>query len=194
LAFEKIIPQINVLKNADQEIGVPDLLRRTLSHFLPKPSSCYAPRMAESDLEFMRAALDEARTGAERGEVPIGAVLVHEGTIIARAHNRTLTDNDPTAHAEMVAIRAAAQTIRNHRLNGTSLYVTVEPCAMCAGAMIQARVARLIYGCAEQKGGAVRTCFQILDHPAVNHRVEVISGMLAEECAAVMQEFFAQRR
>ena len=142
----------------------------------------------------MRSALDEARAAAERGEVPIGAVLVHEGKIIARGHNRTLTDNDPTAHAEMVAIRAAAQTIGNHRLNGTSLYVTVEPCAMCAGAMIQARVSRLIYGCAEQKGGAVRTCFQILDHPAVNHRVEVISGILAQECAAVMQEFFAQRR
>jgi len=119
---------------------------------------------------------------------------VHEGNIISRAHNRTLTDNDPTAHAEMVAIRAAAHTIGNHRLNGTSLYVTVEPCAMCAGALIQARVARLIYGCAEQKSGAVRTCFQILDHPAVNHRVEVISKVLAEECAAVMQEFFAQRR
>ena len=142
----------------------------------------------------MRAALDEARTATERGEVPIGAVLVHEGKIVARAHNRTLTDNDPTAHAEMVAIRAAAQTIGNHRLTGTSLYVTVEPCAMCAGALIQARVARLIYGCPEQKGGAVRTCFQILDHPAVNHRVEVISGILAEDCAAVMQEFFAQRR
>jgi tRNA(adenine34) deaminase len=150
--------------------------------------------MSESDLEFMRAALEEARTAAERGEVPIGAILVHERKIIARAYNRTLTDNDPTAHAEMVAIRAAAQKIGNHRLNGTSLYVTVEPCAMCAGALIQARVARLIYGCAEQKGGAVRTCFQILDHPAVNHRVEIISGMLAEECVSVMQEFFQTRR
>jgi tRNA(adenine34) deaminase len=150
--------------------------------------------MSESDLEFMRAALDEARTAAERDEVPIGAVIVHEGKIIARGHNRTIADNDPTAHAEMVAIRAAAQTIGNHRLNGTSLYVTVEPCAMCAGALIQARVARLIYGCAEQKGGAVRTCFQVLDHPAVNHRVEITSGILAEECVTVMQEFFAQRR
>jgi tRNA(adenine34) deaminase len=150
--------------------------------------------MSESDLEFMRAALEEARTAVERGEVPIGAVIVHEGKIIARAHNRTLTDNDPTAHAEMVAIRAAAQIIGNHRLNGTSLYVTVEPCAMCAGALIQARVAKLIYGCAEQKGGAVRTCFQVLDHPAVNHRVEITSGIMAEECVAVMQHFFAQRR
>jgi len=167
---------------------------RTLPCFLRKATSCYARGMAESDLEFMRAALDEARTAAERGEVPIGAVLVHEEKIISRAHNRTLTDNDPTAHAEMVAIREAAQRIRNHRLNGTSLYVTVEPCAMCAGAMIQARIERLVYGCPEQKGGAVRTCFQILDHPAVNHRVEIISGVLADECAAVMQDFFAQRR
>jgi tRNA(adenine34) deaminase len=169
-------------------------LLSSLPYFQKKAVPCYARGMGETDLEFMRAALEEARVGAERGEVPIGAVLVHEGKIVARAHNRTLTDNDPTAHAEMVAIRAAAQTIGNHRLNGTSLYVTVEPCAMCAGALIQARVARLIYGCAEQKGGAVRTCFQILDHPAVNHRVEIISGVLAEECAAVMQDFFAQRR
>lgn len=142
----------------------------------------------------MRAALDEARTAARRGEVPIGAVIVREDKIIVRAHNCTITDNDPTAHAEMVAIRAAAQTIGNHRLNGTSLYVTVEPCAMCAGALIQARVSRLVYGCAEQKGGAVRTCFQVLDHPAVNHRVEITSGIMAEECVIVMQEFFAQRR
>jgi tRNA(adenine34) deaminase len=173
---------------------LPELLPHALSRFLRKAASCYARDMSESDLEFMRAALDEARTAAERGEVPIGAVLVHEGKIISRAHNRTLTDNDPTAHAEMVAIREAAQIIRNHRLNGTSLYVTVEPCAMCAGAMIQARIARLIYGCPEQKGGAIRTCFQILDHPAVNHRVEVISGILADECSAVMQAFFALRR
>jgi tRNA(adenine34) deaminase len=150
--------------------------------------------MSESDLEFMQSALDEARTAAENGEVPIGAVLVHEGKIISRGYNRTLTDNDPTAHAEMVAIRAAAQIIGNHRLNGTSLYVTVEPCAMCAGALIQARIARLIYGCAEQKGGAIRTCFQVLDHPAVNHHVEVTSGIMAEECVAVMKEFFTQRR
>ena len=142
----------------------------------------------------MQSALDEARTAAENGEVPIGAVLVHEGKIISRGYNRTLTDNDPTAHAEMVAIRAAAQIIGNHRLNGTSLYVTVEPCAMCAGALIQARIARLIYGCAEQKGGAIRTCFQVLDHPAVNHHVEVTSGIMAEECVAVMKEFFTQRR
>ena len=148
----------------------------------------------ELDLEFMRAALDEARVAAARGEVPVGAVVAHEGRIIARGHNRTLTDNDPTAHAEMVVLRAAAKTLGNYRLNGAEVYVTVEPCAMCAGALIQARVSRLIYGCAEPKGGAVRSCFQVLDHPAVNHRVEVTSGVLAEECARELQTFFAVRR
>jgi tRNA(adenine34) deaminase len=148
----------------------------------------------ELDLEFMRAALDEARVAAERGEVPVGAVVAHEGRIIARGHNRTLTDNDPTAHAEMVVLRAAANALGNYRLNGAEVYVTVEPCAMCAGALIQARVSRLIYGCAEPKGGAVRSCFQVLDHPSVNHRVEVTSGVLAGECARELQTFFAVRR
>jgi tRNA(adenine34) deaminase len=157
-------------------------------------ASCYAARMPDTDLEFMREALNEARLAAERGEVPIGAVVTHEGRIIARGHNRTLADNDPTAHAEMVALRAAAQAVGNYRLNGAAMYVTVEPCAMCAGALIQARVARLVYGCDEPKGGAVRTCFQVLAHPAVNHRVEVTPGALTEECARVMQEFFQLRR
>jgi tRNA(adenine34) deaminase len=148
----------------------------------------------ETDLELMRSALDEARIAAERGEVPVGAVVAHEGRIIARGHNRTLTDNDPTAHAEMVVLRAAANALGNYRLNGAEVYVTVEPCAMCAGALIQARVSRLIYGCAEPKGGAVRSCFQVLDHPSMNHRVEVTSGVLAEECARELQSFFALRR
>lgn len=148
----------------------------------------------EKDLEFMSAALDEARVAAERGEVPVGAVVLYGGRIIARGHNRTLADNDPTAHAEMVVLRAAANALGNYRLNGAEVYVTVEPCAMCAGALIQARVSRLIYGCAEPKGGAVRSCFQVLDHPAVNHRVEVTSGVLAEECARELQTFFALRR
>jgi len=148
----------------------------------------------ETDLELMRAALDEARIAAERGEVPVGAVVAHEGRIIARGHNRTLKDNDPTAHAEMVVLRAAAKALGNYRLNGVEVYVTVEPCAMCAGALVQARASRLIYGCAEPKGGAVRSCFQVLDHPSVNHRVEVTSGVLAEECARELQSFFALRR
>jgi len=142
----------------------------------------------------MREALNEARTAAERGEVPIGAVVVHERRIIARGYNRTITENDPTAHAEMIALRAAAQAIGNYRLIGADVYVTVEPCAMCAGALIQARVARLIYGCDEPKGGAVRTCFQVLGHPALNHRVAVTPGVLTEESARLIQEFFQSRR
>lgn len=150
--------------------------------------------MLATDVEFMREALNEARTAAERGEVPIGAVVVHERRIIARGYNRTITENDPTAHAEMIALRAAAQAIGNYRLIGADVYVTVEPCAMCAGALIQARVARLIYGCDEPKGGAVRTCFQVLGHPALNHRVAVTPGVLTEESARLIQEFFQSRR
>jgi tRNA(adenine34) deaminase len=149
---------------------------------------------ARSDVEWMREALAEARAAAKRGEVPIGAVLVMDGREIARAHNRTIADCDPTAHAEMIALRTAAHAVANYRLTGATLYVTVEPCAMCAGAMIQARVARLVYGCAEPKGGAVVSCFSVFEHPMVNHRVEVTSGVLSKECSHVMQEFFVARR
>jgi tRNA(adenine34) deaminase len=148
----------------------------------------------DSDIAYMQAALDEAREAARRGEVPIGAIVVHESRIIARAGNRTITDCDPTAHAEIVALRAAAAHINNYRLTEASVYVTIEPCSMCAGAMIQARIARLIYGADDAKGGAVRSCFSILDHPQLNHRVEVTLGVLAEESAALLKEFFAAKR
>jgi tRNA(adenine34) deaminase len=148
----------------------------------------------QSDADFIRLALDEARAAGARGEVPVGAVIVVEGRAVAQAGNRTIADCDPTAHAEIVALRAAARAIGNHRLAGAALYVTIEPCAMCAGAMVQARIARVVYGADDPKGGAVRSCFQILDHPALNHRVDVASGVLAEECAAAMQAFFAARR
>jgi tRNA(adenine34) deaminase len=147
-----------------------------------------------NDADFMRLALDEARAAGARGEVPVGAVIAIEGRVVARAGNRTIADCDPTAHAEIVALRAAARTIGNYRLAGAALYVTIEPCAMCAGAMVQARIARLVYGAGDPKGGAVRSSFQILDHPTLNHRVEVASGVLAEDCAAAMQAFFAARR
>jgi tRNA(adenine34) deaminase len=150
--------------------------------------------MSNTDAAMMREALVEAGAGAEHSEVPVGALVVMEGQIVARAHNRTLTDCDPTAHAEIVALREAARAIGNHRLVGATIYVTVEPCAMCAGALIQARVARLVYGCAEPKGGAVRSSLGVLENPAANHRVEVVSGVLAEECAGVLQEFFEARR
>jgi tRNA(adenine34) deaminase len=146
------------------------------------------------DVKFMRLALGEAAEAGRRGEVPIGAVIVAEGKVIAAAGNRTISDCDPTAHAEMVALRTAAQEMRNHRLGAVSLYVTIEPCAMCAGAMIQARIGRLIYGADDAKGGAVTSCFAVLDHPRLNHRVEVTPGVLAEETGALLKKFFAAKR
>jgi tRNA(adenine34) deaminase len=147
-----------------------------------------------NDLEFMNAALDEARAAASRGEVPIGAVVVLDGVIISRAGNRTIGDCDPTAHAEVIALREAAHKIGNHRVLGTTLYVTIEPCAMCAGAMIQARVARLVYGGDDAKAGAVRSCFSILEHEKLNHRVDVTSGVLAEQSVELLRAFFELRR
>lgn len=139
-------------------------------------------------------ALEEARAAERGGEVPVGCVVELDGRVVARAANRTIADCDPTAHAEMVALRAAAAAAENHRLLGATLYVTIEPCAMCAGAMLQARIARLVYGADDPKGGAARSCFAVFDHPRVNHRVEVDSGVLAEESAAILQKFFAARR
>jgi tRNA(adenine34) deaminase len=146
------------------------------------------------DLAFMDAALAEARDAAQRGEVPVGAIIVLDGQIVVRAGNRMIADCDPTAHAEIIALREAARTVGNYRLLGASLYVTIEPCAMCAGAMIQARIVRLIYGADDPKAGAVRSCFSVLDHPQLNHRVEVTRGVLAEEAAAVLKHFFQARR
>ena len=147
-----------------------------------------------NDARFMQAALDEARAAAERGEVPVGAVVVLNDKIIARAGNRTIGDCDPTAHAEIIALREASKRLGNYRLAGAELYVTIEPCAMCAGAMTQARIARLVYGAEDAKGGAVRSCFAVLDHPQLNHRVTVTSGVLAEDAAAALKDFFAARR
>jgi tRNA(adenine34) deaminase len=121
-------------------------------------------------------------------------VVVVDDAIVARAGNRTIVDCDPTAHAEMVALRAAAKKIGNYRLPGATLYVTIEPCAMCAGAMIQARIARLVYGAEDAKGGAVRSCFNVLDHARLNHRVAATSGVLDEEAALLLKDFFATRR
>lgn len=147
-----------------------------------------------SDLEFMKLALEEARAAAQAEEVPIGAILVRDGQIVARGNNRTIRDCDPTAHAEIIALREAARTTRNYRLMGTTLYVTLEPCAMCAGAIIQARVARVVYGADDAKGGAVRSCFAVLSDAQLNHQVEVTAGVLAEESVALLQAFFGARR
>jgi len=146
------------------------------------------------DLEFMRLALEEGRAAALAGEVPVGAVLVRDAEVVARSGNRTIRDCDPTAHAEVVALREGARKLGNYRLAATTLYVTIEPCSMCAGAIIQARVPRVVYGCDDLKGGAVRSCFEILTHPRLNHQVEVVAGVLAADCAALIQSFFAELR
>jgi tRNA(adenine34) deaminase len=147
-----------------------------------------------TDQEFMKTALEEARACAEAGEVPIGAVLVFQGEILSRSGNRTIRDCDPTAHAEIVVLREAARKLENYRLAETMLYVTLEPCAMCAGAIVQARVPRVVYGADDPKGGAFRTCFELLTSPKLNHQVEVSPGVLAEEASSLLQSFFATRR
>jgi tRNA(adenine34) deaminase len=150
--------------------------------------------MIESDDILMRAALAEARAAADAGEVPIGAIAVMGGAIVGRGQNRVLRDCDPTAHAEIVAMRAAAQAVGNYRLLECELFVTLEPCAMCAGAMIHARLGRLVYGAADPKAGAAGSVLEVLNHPRLNHRVEVTSGVLAEECGELLREFFRERR
>jgi tRNA(adenine34) deaminase len=147
-----------------------------------------------NDLNFMQAALDEARQAAEAGEVPIGALVVREGAIIASGQNRVLRDLDPTAHAEIVALRVAAAAIGNYRLMGCTLYVTLEPCAMCAGAMIHARLDRLVFAAADPKAGAAGSVLAVLNHPQLNHQMQVDHGLLAEESADLLRSFFRERR
>jgi tRNA(Arg) A34 adenosine deaminase TadA len=149
---------------------------------------------ALQDQRFMRAALHEANRAAREQEVPVGAVLVAENRIVARAHNRPVQSHDPTAHAEILALRRAARKLGNYRLNGCSLYVTIEPCAMCAGAIVHARLKRVIYGTNDLKAGASGSALKVLNHPKLNHQVEVVSGVLKEDCAAVLREFFRARR
>ncbi|HSZ17916.1 MAG TPA: tRNA adenosine(34) deaminase TadA [Terracidiphilus sp.] len=147
-----------------------------------------------SDLEAMHAALAEARLAAESGEVPIGAVVVHEDTIIAQGQNRVLRDNDPTAHAEIVALREAAKALGNYRLNGCTLYVTLEPCAMCAGAMIHARLDRLVFAAADPKAGACGSVLSVLNHPQLNHKMAVEQEILADQAGELLRSFFRERR
>jgi len=142
----------------------------------------------------MTAALAEARLAAESGEVPIGAVIVYEGAIIARGQNRAIRDNDPTAHAEIVALRAAAAALGNYRLNGCAIYVTLEPCAMCAGAMIHARLDRLVFAASDPKAGAAGSVLSVLNHPRLNHQMQVEQGSLADESAELLRSFFRERR
>ena len=143
---------------------------------------------------WMRAACDEARRGLDAGEVPVGAVVALDGRPIGAGFNQPIRSGDPTAHAEIVALRAAARAVGNYRLTGATLYVTVEPCLMCAGALVHARIATLVYGAPEPRSGAVRSVMRALDHPALNHRVDVVGGVLAGECRELMQAFFRRRR
>jgi len=147
-----------------------------------------------ADEALMRAALEEARRGLRAGEVPVGAVVVHDGGIVARAHNAPIALNDPTAHAEILALREAGRKRGNYRLMGAALYVTVEPCPMCCGAALQARVARVVYGAADPKAGAVESLHRLLDDARFNHRVEAVGGVLAGECGALLREFFDTKR
>jgi tRNA(adenine34) deaminase len=149
---------------------------------------------AKPDELFMEEALRAAQRALEAGEVPVGAVVVCDGRIIGRGGNRNLTDSDPTAHAEMVALREAGATMGNHRLEGCELFATIEPCAMCAGALVHARLKRLIYGADDPKAGAVGSVMQVLNHPGLNHRMEVRGGVLAGRCAELLQAFFRLRR
>jgi len=146
------------------------------------------------DEMFMRAALEQAREALHRGEVPIGAVLVKDGVIICRAHNSPITLQDPTAHAEILALRSAGQRLNNYRFLDTELYVTLEPCVMCMGALVHARVKRLIFGAADPKAGAAGSVFSLACHEKLNHALDVMPGVLAEECGDLLQKFFKEKR
>jgi tRNA(adenine34) deaminase len=150
--------------------------------------------LAVPDDELMHAALAEARKAMAHDEVPIGAVVAVEDAIVAAAFNQPISSVDPTAHAEIRALRGAAQKIGNYRLTGATLCVTVEPCAMCVGAMVHARIGTLLYGAPEPKTGAVRSTMRLLDDPSWNHRITVVEGLMAEECAALLKEFFQGKR
>jgi len=151
-------------------------------------------RAGSEDAEFMRRALLEAQRAAREQEVPVGAVLVGEGRVLSRAHNRPIGLKDPTAHAEILALRRAARKLGNYRLSGCDLYVTIEPCAMCAGAIIQARLRRLVFGASDPKAGAGGSALTVLNHPKLNHQLEVVPGVLAAECAQMLKDFFQRRR
>jgi tRNA(adenine34) deaminase len=150
--------------------------------------------LTSNDELWMEEALRSAQRALEAGEVPIGAVVVSEGCIVGRGWNRNILDNDPTAHAEIVALREAGATVGNHRLAECELFATIEPCPMCAGALVHARIKRLIYGADDPKAGAVQSVLQVLNHPRLNHHMEVRGGVLAGRCAELLQTFFKNRR
>jgi tRNA(adenine34) deaminase len=148
----------------------------------------------KTDRRYMRIAVEQGRVAEENGDVPIGAVIVHDGRIIAKAYNQREQLADPTAHAEIIALTQAAAALGNWHLDGCTIYVTLEPCPMCAGALVLARVARLVYGCDDPKTGAVKSLYNIVQDERLNHRVEVTAGVLADECSELLKSFFARRR
>ena len=148
----------------------------------------------EIDEHWMAAALAEAAAAQEAGEVPVGAVIVRDGKLIARGQNRNLRDHDPSAHAEIVAMREAGHVLGNHRLEGCELFVIIEPCAMCSGAMVHARLKRLAYGAKDPKAGAVESVIPVLNHPKLNHQMEITGGVLEEQCAEMLRSFFRAKR
>jgi len=150
--------------------------------------------ISNPDELFMEEALRTAQRALEAGEVPVGAIVVCDGKIVGRGGNRNIADCDPTAHAEMVALRDAGAAIGNHRLEECDLFATIEPCAMCAGAIVHARLKRLVYGADDPKAGAIHSVMQVLNHPMLNHRVEICGGVLAGRCAELLQSFFRSRR
>jgi tRNA(adenine34) deaminase len=150
--------------------------------------------MDQQDASFMQTALRQAEEAAAAGEIPVGAVVITGDKILATGQNRSIRDLDPSAHAEIIALRAACQAQANHRLSDATLYVTLEPCAMCLGAIVQARVSRVIFGAYDPKAGAAGSTIDLTDSPAFNHRFEVMGGVLADECGAVLQDFFRFRR
>ena len=147
-----------------------------------------------NDLDYLQLALDEAIAAGQSGEVPVGAIIVLGDQVIARAQNRVLRDNDPTAHAEVVALRAAGKALGNHRLNGCTMFVTLEPCSMCAGALVHARLDRVVYATADPKAGAAGSVLSVINHPRLNHQMQLDSGLLAEESSELLRAFFRERR
>ena len=142
----------------------------------------------------MEQALEQARMAATAGEVPVGALVIKDGEILGRGHNRNLLENDPTAHAEIIALRQAAARLGNHRLAGCVMFSTIEPCSMCAGALVHARIARLVYGASDPKAGAAGSVLQVLNHPRLNHKMEITAGVLAGQCSEILQDFFRRKR
>ena len=149
---------------------------------------------ADFDAHYMEMALAEARNADRADEVPVGAIIVVDGVVVARAFNQPISARDPTAHAEMVALREAARSVGNYRLSAAIMYCTLEPCMMCAGAMIHARIARLVFGALDPKAGSAGSIYNVLTDPRLNHRVEVVSGVCQSECSALLRDFFSRRR